>query len=197
MSRHLIYISIFSLLVLGTLYFGAGSHWLHESASANATVPPGATIPPNKALTLVIKPLDNAPDPGDVVQFELTLDNIAGVELRNLQLEVAVPQFSNFQPGSSTPGWEVVLATGTFAGTNGTPCPNMAPAGTICRYNLSKLAAGKSRKIFYAIQVNSDIPKLGGPINLIATVNGAQLNGELPSSGRLDVFKVTLLPVFF
>ena len=130
--------------------------------------------------------------PGDLVVFELRVNNLTNQFIKGVILEVVVPEHALFSVEGSTAGWQKLESSPlTSAPSLGylAACPSAAAAGTRCQYGIDVLPAGQSATIRYAVRVEQNVPA-NATLDLAVSINGQKVKS---GNTKLDIASARLL----
>jgi len=115
------------------------------SAPANLTVAtPDLKITKNDSVTAAI--------PGQILIYDLKVDNIGTYRADNVVISETIPSYSTFNAGNSSAGWVCV--------------------GTSCTFNIASINAGASTMVQFALVLDSFVPS--GVSNFTNTASVAE-----------------------
>ncbi len=159
----------------------AGMEAIENTVEASDDGTNGGDLVPGNNLYLEATPLAAAADlkitksdgglaevlAGGTVVYTLSYANLSNQDTTGVVIEETVPGHTSFNKAKSTPGWS---------------CPDGAPAGTTCLFNLGGLAAGASGSVKFAAVVSATVPS---GVKKIA--NFALIRDDGQSGADLDV----------
>lgn len=114
--------------------------------------------------------------PGEVLVYDLGVENVGSQGATGVFLSERVPDFSTFVPGSSTPGWL---------------CASGGGAGDGCTLMVGNVAAGGSESAVFAVRVAAEVPAGVVQVENSVTVGDDGANGDDPDSGNDESTEVT------
>ena len=107
--------------------------------------------------------------PGGVVVYTLTYANVGTYQATGVVIHDTVPQYTTFEPGSSTNGWV---------------CEPDNNQGSDCHLDIGTVAAGAGGSVLFAVRLDSPLPSGVTQIENTAVIGDDGASGGDPTPGN-------------